>query len=304
MPQKSKAIQPAKDRPVGPFSDRLLYGFVRALLGILHFFPYAFRLKIGAWFFSQIASPVAGYRNRIRSNLELVLPDLDEREKHRLTRAVPANFGRTLIELFSPEDFLEISRQTPISGPGLGTLMEAHKLGKPAILVSGHFGNYDVVRSRLIEEGLDVGGLYRPMNNAFFNNFYVSTITKIGEPLFQRGRKGMAQMVKFLRSGGTLAILIDQHMGRGAPLEFFGRTANTALSAAQMALKYDAILIPCYAIREPDGMHFRIEIEEPVAPGTAEEMTQALNDSLEVRVRENMDQWLWIHRRWKGSTED
>lgn len=297
---KSKPV-PLEDKPSGPLSDRLLYWFVRALLAILHILPYGLRVKFGGWFFNHIVSPFAGYRKRIRSNLDLVLPDLPENEREKLTRQVPDNFGRTMIELFSPAEFLEISRETPIKGPGLEALEKARENGKPTILVSGHFGNYDVVRSRLIAEGLDVGGLYRPMNNAFFNKYYVSTISKIGQPLFQRGRKGMAQMVKFLRSGGTLAILIDQHMGRGARLTFFGKPANTALSAAQLALKYDAVLIPCYAIRQPDGLQFRIELEEPVTIGSPEEMTQALNDSLEVRVRENMDQWLWIHRRWKAS---
>lgn len=301
MPQpKSKPIS-IDEKPSGPLSDRLLYWFIRTLLAVLHVVPYGLRVKFGGWFFSHIVSPIAGYRPRIRSNLDLVMPELGETEREKLTWDVPDNFGRTMIELFSPTEFLEIAQETPIHGPGLEALNAARENGKPSILVSGHFGNYDVVRSRLIAEGLDVGGLYRPMNNAFFNKYYVSTISKIGQPLFQRGRRGMAQMVKFLRSGGTLAILIDQHMGRGARLTFFGKPANTALSAAQLALKYDAILIPCYAIRQPDGLQFRIELEDPIAIGTAEEMTQALNDSLETRVRENMDQWLWIHRRWKAS---
>lgn len=303
MPQRTTKAQETEKTPSGPFSDRLLYWFVRSLLTVLHIIPYQQRIMFGGWFFDRIVSPIAGYRKRVRANLELVLPDLEDKEKNRLVHGVPNNLGRTMIELFSPEDFLAIAHKTPIHGPGLEALHLAREEGRPSILVSGHFGNYDVVRARLIKEGLNVGGLYRPMNNALFNEYYVSAISKIGSPLFRRGRKGMAQMVKFLRSGGTLAILIDQHMGRGSPLTFFGHTANTALSAAQMALKYDAILIPCYAIRQLDGIHFKIEIEEPITLGTSEEMTQALNDSLEKRVRENMDQWLWIHRRWKAAED-
>ena len=97
-----------------------------------------------------------------------------------------------------------------------------------------------------------------------------------------------------------LGLLIDQHMAHGAALTFFGRTAMTALSAADLALKYGALVVPVYGIRRPDGLDFDIVVEEPIPEGTPEAMTQALNDSLERRVRDHMDQWLWIHRRWKG----
>jgi KDO2-lipid IV(A) lauroyltransferase len=89
-------------------------------------------------------------------------------------------------------------------------------------------------------------------------------------------------------------------MQHGEPLTFFGREARTALSAAELALKYDAALVPTYAIRQPDGLTFEIVVEAPIPPGTAAEMTQALNDSLERLVRGHIDQWFWIHRRWKS----
>ncbi|WP_380056234.1 lysophospholipid acyltransferase family protein [Falsihalocynthiibacter sp. SS001] len=295
----SNNAAPKSSQPTGSIADRLVYAVVRVMLAILGLAPYAARVRMGGWVFKYLVGPIAGYRRRIRNNLDLVLPDITPQEKERLARAVPENLGRTLIELFSPDEFLEIARRTPLSGGGVAALEKARAENKPIVLVSGHFGNYDVVRARMIAEGYDVGGLYRPMNNEFFNKFYVSTISKIGEPLFQRGRRGMAEMVKFLRAGNTLAILIDQHMGKGAPLTFFGRPARTALSAAQLAIKYDALLVPCYAIRQEDGINFQIILEAPLPATTAEEMTQALNDSLEARVRENMDQWLWIHRRWK-----
>jgi KDO2-lipid IV(A) lauroyltransferase len=93
--------------------------------------------------------------------------------------------------------------------------------------------------------------------------------------------------------------LIDQRMHQGAKLSFFGHEALTALSAAELALKYDALLLPVYAIRRPDGLDFDILVEAPIAPGTPEAMTQALNDSLEALVRRHPEQWFWIHRRWK-----
>jgi Kdo2-lipid IVA lauroyltransferase/acyltransferase len=96
-----------------------------------------------------------------------------------------------------------------------------------------------------------------------------------------------------------LGLLMDQHMGHGEPVTFFGERAYTATSAADLALKYDAEIIPVYGIRRPDGLNFDILVEAPIARGDAISMTQAINDSLEAQVRQHMDQWFWIHRRWK-----
>jgi KDO2-lipid IV(A) lauroyltransferase len=106
-------------------------------------------------------------------------------------------------------------------------------------------------------------------------------------------------MIRFLKEGGMLGLLLDQRMVQGARLSFFGHEALTALSAAELALKYDALLIPVYAIRKENGLDFDILVEAPIPQASAEAMTQALNDSLEALVRQHMDQWFWIHRRWK-----
>ncbi len=121
----------------------------------------------------------------------------------------------------------------------------------------------------------------------------------IGAPVFEAGRSGMGQMLRHLKGGGMLGILPDQRMGSGVPLSFFGQPALTGISAAEMALKYGADLIPTYAIRQPDGLTFRIVVDAPIPRGTPEAMTQALNDNLEALIRQYPDQWFWIHRRWK-----
>ncbi len=105
--------------------------------------------------------------------------------------------------------------------------------------------------------------------------------------------------MRFLKSGGMLGIVVDQRMIHGLPVTFFGKRALTATSAADLALKYDADLIPIYGIRRPDGLNFDIHVEEPIPHTDAATMTQAINNSLEAQVRRNMEQWFWIHRRWK-----
>ncbi len=275
--------------------DRVL----RAMIGGLLLLPYRTRVPLCGWIMAQVIAPLAGYRSRIRNNLALILPDLPEAEVRRILRAVPDNVGRTVIEIYSGPEFIEQASCLPLTGAGVAALEAAHAANRPVILVTGHFGNYDASRAALIARGYRVGALYMPMSNRHFNEHYVKAISGIGTPLFARGKKGLAEMVRHLRSGGMLGMLIDQHMKHGAALTFFGHPALTALSAAELALKYDALVIPTYAIRQADGLSFQIIVEAPIPQDTPEAMTQALNDSLEALVRTHLDQWFWIHRRWK-----
>ena len=280
--------------------DRLVSGAFRALIFVLLLLPYGMRVRLSGWLFARVVAPLAGYSQRIRDNLAKVLPDLPEAEVRRLIREVPNNVGRTLIEIYSGASFIAHVTSSPLAGPGLAALDAANEAGRPVILVTGHFGNYDASRAALIARGYRVGALYNPMANRYFNEHYVKAISSVGTPLFARGKRGMADMIRFLRSGGMLGLLIDQRMIRGERLTFFGQEALTALSAAELALKYDALVVPTYGIRKPDGLNFDIIIEAPIPHGTPEAMTQALNNSLEAVVRQNMGQWFWIHRRWKA----
>jgi len=276
--------------------DRVLRTLIWGLLRL----PYRLRVPLCGWVTSRVIAPLAGYRQRIRANLALVLPDLPEAEVRRIARAVPDNVGRTVIEMYSGGEFVARAVGQPLIGPGVQALEAAHRARRPVILVTGHFGNYDAGRAALIARGYPVGVLYLPMANRHFNDHYVAAISRIGTPLFARGRQGLAEMVRHLRAGGMLGMMVDQHMIHGEELTFFGREARTALSAAELALRYDALLVPTYAVRKADGLSFDIIIETPIPAGPPDAMTQALNDSLEAMVRRHLDQWLWIHRRWKG----
>lgn len=280
-------------------SDRLVDRAFRVLLWCALRLPYAVRVPVAGWVISRLVAPLAGYTRRVRENLALVCPDLPKAEVRRLVRAVPDNVGRTTIELYSGKDFIDRIRDLPLTGPGAAALEAAHAEGRPVILATGHFGNYDVARGALVARGYSVGGLYKPMTNPLFNAHYVAAISEIGKPLFPRGPRGLGDMVRFLKSGGMLGIVMDQRMIHGIPATFFGARALTATSAADLALKYGADLIPIYGIRRPDGLNFDIHVEKPIPHSDAAPMTQAVNDNLEALVRQHMDQWFWIHRRWK-----
>lgn len=282
---------------VGQYMVNLvLGGMVRLALAL----PYPTRLALIGWFSSRILSPLAGWPKRIRANLAYVWPELSGSEIEDIVRRVPDNAGRTLIEIYSGSEFKDRLRDITPEGPGWSKLEEARAEGRPVFLISGHYGNYDAVRAFVSMRFGQVGGLYRPLNNVYFNRHYVHAIGQTSTPVFERGRRGLAEMMKFVREGNIMAMLSDQHFGHGAPLTYFGKTAYTALSVPEIALKYDVLVLPCYGIRQDDGLSFRLWFDDPVPHTTPEEMGQRLNDSLETMVRRHPGQWLWLHRRWKN----
>ena len=280
--------------------DRLANGAFLAVMGLARLLPYERRITAVGWLFSRVLAPVAGWRKRIRDNLALACPDLPPDEVETLVRTVPDNAGRSLAEIYSGEEFTTRIRETnPMEGPGVPSLEAAFKTNRPVILACAHFGNYDAMRAALAARGWPVGALYRPMNNAAFNIHYIPAMRAIAEPIFPRGRAGLTAMLRFLRGGGWLALGFDQYAGDGTELSFFDLPSKTVLTPAELALRNDALVVPIAGIRQPDGLSFKVHVGQPIEHGEPHQMMQALNDDLEALVRRHMDQWFWIHRRWK-----
>jgi len=289
-----------KGKSWGKYTVNLL---IRGILRLALLLPYRIRVPMVGGLMANLISPFVGYTKRIRANLAYTCPDLDRGTVARICKEVPNNAGRSLIELYSSSDFIKRHRDTPLTGDGVAALAKAHADGRPVVLVTGHFGNYDAARVALIGLGYKIGAVYMPMSNLFFNAHYEAAMKNMGGELFARGHSGLRHMVRFLRGGGMTFFVVDQYMAHGVPLKFFGKPAPTALSAAEMALKYDALLVPIYGIRADNGLDFTIQVDAPIAHSDAATMTQALNDGLEYLVRQHMGQWLWIHRRWKPARQ-
>jgi KDO2-lipid IV(A) lauroyltransferase len=272
----------------------------RACIGTALALPYTLRVPIMGWVLAYLVGPAAGFFRRAEDHVAFVLPHLPHAEHRRIARASLENTGRTLIENYSTKTLLARQRDAAISGPGIDALEQAAETGQPVILVTGHFGNYEALRAALVGRGHKVGGLYRDMANPYFNAHYVRTMQAFGGPVFPKGRKGTAGFVRHLKAGGQLVLLFDQHVADAPVLKFMGHPAHTAVSAAELALRYNALLIPFYGIRQPDGLSFECVMEAPIAHSDAQTMTQAMNDSIGARIAANPEQWLWVARRWRA----
>ena len=278
--------------------DRSVDAAFRAALGAVRRMPYERRVPAMGAIVARLASPLAGWPRRIEENLAHALPDLPAAQVRRLKRAVPENVGRSLAELYAGEEFFARARHLPLSGEGAEAIEQARRDGRAIIAATGHFGNYLATGTAFLAHGHRAAGLYRPMRNPHVNRHYVAAMEAVG-PMFPQGREGFGGMVRHLRRGGLLVILSDLWVHDGADLTFFGRPARTALTPADLARRYDALLVPFYGVRRADGLSFDLRVHAPVEHGPPEAMMQALNDDLEAMVRAHLDQWFWIHRRWK-----
>ena len=273
---------------------------ISGVLASLRLVPYKQRVALGGAFFQYVISPFSKNKKRILENINHVFPNLDPAVRAQLIAGVPNNIGRTMTELFFPDEFLKVIENCPLQGDGYKAFKAALAHDQPVILASGHIGNYDAIRGKLVSEGHLIGSLYKPMNNPYFDRKYVDTISRIGKPLFPNDVNGMGQMIKALRRGETIALMIDQAMRTGEQIPFMGQICDTPVSAAKMALKHKAVLIPCFAHRNMDGITHTGVMEAPIEHTDPITMTRQLNDLLEKHVLAYMDQWLWTHRRWKG----
>lgn len=276
-------------------SDRVL----RGLLGTVMTLPYEKRVRAMGRIMANGIGPLTSYRKRAETNLAMIYPDLCAVERRKLATAVCDNFGRTLIENYSWRDFGQrLAKTTPV-GAGLDALDDARSKGKPVIFVTGHIGNHEAPRHVLTQTGLTIGGLYRPMANAYFNAHYAKTMSSWGGPVFAQGRQGTIGFAKHLKSGGMATLLFDVASSGGTDIPFLGHPARTATSAADLALRLDAIVIPYFGIRKTDGFGFDVHVETPVIPDTPIAMMTAMTARLEARISATPAQWFWVHRRWK-----
>ncbi|SEW03363.1 KDO2-lipid IV(A) lauroyltransferase [Cognatiyoonia koreensis] len=287
----------AEDEIIGTRADWLADKALRGLIASVMALPYRSRVPMMGSALRHAIGPLAGYRRRAEENLALVYPDMGVLDRRRIAGMVCDNFGRTLIENYSHKDFAAHLTETPAKGEGLDAIAE--NKGRPVIFVTGHYGNHEAPRQVLTRLGYVIGGLYRKMANPYFNAHYAPTMTSWGGPVFEQGGAGTIGFARHIKGGGMGTLLFDVHQDKGTPLDFLGLPARTALSAAEIALKFDALLIPYFGIRHPDGVGFDVIVESPIPHSSATMMMQQATDRLADRISEDPAQWFWVHRRWK-----
>ena len=236
-------------------------------------------------------------------NIELAFPDWTAEERAALLDAQWDSLGRTFFE------FPFTDRLTPAKGRvevvGRERLVAIAGADKPAILVSGHFANWEVMAAAIVDAGVPCRVTYRAANNPYFDRRIVEARARYGVTLFApKGGIGSRDLLKTLKSGQSVSFLNDQKFNGGVAAPFFGRTVHTAGAFTRVALRFGAVLQPMWVERLP-GARFRVTVDEPITlvkTGDREADVRAgvaaINAYVEERIRRRPAAWFWVHKRW------
>ena len=268
------------------------------LITALKFFPFEKRVYWGGQLCELILPRVGKFYERVDANLRFVYPNMSDHERKEFIKENSKMIGKSFIELMFNREFHKRCSKIKYKKNQLAPLIKANNIGRPIIVISGHIGSWEAVRAILRRHGLTSGAIYQRNRNIFYEQLHLSAIKEGGEPIVEVGTSGTRKMISLIKSGGVMALMIDQAVKEGKYFQFLGRPAKTSTSIAEIALKYQAMLIPAYGIRRDDDK-IEVSFEKPIELKTPFYITQKMNSSLEKRVKANPTQWYWPHRRWK-----
>ncbi len=188
---------------------------------------------------------------------------------------------------------------------GLENYSHAMEKGKGVIFVSCHLGPFDLQVTTMALRGLKPNIIGTPLKNKRLNTLLWNYRNAYGANAIERGKETF-RLIKALKSGGTVALLIDQDTKvKSRFVNFFGKPAATPVGATVLALKTGASVVPAYIYLGADWkqhMHFLPSIPMKVSGDEEADLvynTQILTNFIEDTIRKHPEQWVWMHKRWK-----
>ena len=266
---------------------------------IMKFFNFNTRILISAKVIGFIIRNTPKYRKRVLKNLNLIYPKMSDLEKNNFLKKFSQNLGLTFSEFLFNEEYHKYQNIKLQKNSKITEILEAFKINRPVFIVSGHIGPWEAVRALLRRNGVETAAIYRKSKNVFYQPYHHKTIEAGGKPIFQVGRKGTSEMIKFLKKGGVVCMMIDQAVSEGKYIDFMGIPAKTSFAIANIAIKYNALIIPAYAIRKEKDEPIQVIIEPSLKISEPFKIIEKINKSLENIIRKYPSQWYWVHNRWK-----
>ncbi|MDO8421924.1 MAG: lysophospholipid acyltransferase family protein [Parvibaculum sp.] len=256
-------------------------------------------------FLGRTFGPKLGITRRARRRIMRAMPELGEVEVERIVTAMWDNLGRVSFEYAYIDTFRREDQRHRIEVVGMEVLRAHAASGEGGLLLSGHFGNFELLPVAMNREGFTGGEVYRPANNPYVNDWMLDMRgAKTGSVQIPKGRKGTRDLLTILRDHGFVAMLFDQKMNEGIEVKLFGIPSMTTPAPAGLAIRLGTVMFPA-CIERLEGAHFRVTLYPPIkanpdaeAVGETIRLTQVLNDFLEARIREKPENWIWLHNRW------
>ncbi len=282
---------------------KINYFFQAFLIYIFFLIGRILGINISRVFFSFIFSLIGPFfksKKIINKNLEIYSTNISQTHKREITEDMWKNYGMSFIEYIFLDHFKK--NNSHIETIGENNLSKIILNDKPVIFISGHFANFELMSMEITKRNIKLATIYRPLNNFFLNPFMEYLRKKyVCKNQIKKGVSGVRETIEYIKKKHSIALMIDQRVSEGEKVFFFKKPALTTTLPAQLAMKYNLGIIPVF-IERVKKSKFRIEFQKEINPKNFNnklDLTNKLNEILEVMVKKNPNQWIWTHNRWK-----
>jgi len=250
-----------------------------------------------------LLGPLSDKADKARKNLAVAFPESDERWRRDTTRSIFRHLGYAAVELVKLDQIWD-QRERRLEFVLQPRAAEVIAAKRPIVFVCAHVGPWQAVNLIAREYGLDVGVVYAPESHPAMGEIMAELRGRFGVDWIA-STDGVRPLLRKLESGNCIGLAMGTRLGSGKPLPFFGREALTNTSAAAMALRAGAALVPVNAERLPGG-RFRITTYDPLECADPDgdpkqqvlELTTRVNACFEDWIRAAPGQWICLKRRW------
>ena len=287
------------------------YEFAVKLMGAcVSRLPNSLALVVGAGFGRLAFWFAATERCRACEQLRRSLNISDNRRATAIAKRCFENLGKNVVEFLRFPCMDAAQLQRIVIFEGASHIEAALARGKGAIILTGHFGNWELLAASISAQVAPLTPIVRELRSARLNTLVSSYRAQAGYATIDRDT-GLRSALRCLKRNQLLGIVADVDTKvKGVFVDFFGKPAYTPYSPVAIALKTGAAILPSFIVRQPDGTH-RAIIEPPLALERAavneEELvvnTQKFTKIIEGYIRRYPEQWVWMHERWKTSPEE
>ena len=288
-----------------PIQRRLMYLGFHSLRVFAQCLPFEWAQAIGRAVGSLACHLLSGQRRLAEEHLALALAgSLTPEQRHQTVRAMFRNLGQNMMEWFVlPKLSMEAIQQL-VGCDGVEHVRAALSKGNGAIMVTAHFGNWELIPIYLRGLGFEGGVLARRLRYPEYESYLTTMRGARGVSTLARG--SVKEVAKLLRANQIIGVLPDQDIDslEGIFVDFFHQPAYTPVGPAALSLMTGAPIVPCFMKRSGGRFHLIIEPALPV-PQFADraeaiaELTKAWSATIESYIRRDPDHWVWMHRRWK-----
>lgn len=290
----------------------MVYWFVRFLIAVSMAVPRNAWLSVCGWLGSLGYYFAAETRGLTLRHLRMAFPGKPDSEIKQLAKSNFKMLGKNAGDILrcskSVRSLPDIEKIMVTYG--LDNFEKASAKGKGIIFIASHLGAFDLQVTSMAMRGLRPNVVGTPLKDRRLNDLLWRYRNAHGAIAIERGKETF-RMIKVLKSGGSVALLIDQDTKvKNVFVDFFGMPAATPVGATVLALKTGASVLPTYVYLDKDNIHRMYILPEiPMRITDNEESdlvfnTQVMTNQIEGWIRNHPEQWVWMHERWKTKPGD